>query len=52
MIRADQRDLIYRTEEAKFDAIVEDVAERHENGQPVLIGTASVAKSRDPVRAC
>src|SRR5918993_258669 len=45
MIRADQRDLIYRTEEAKFSAIVADVAERHEKGQPVLIGTASVAKS-------
>jgi preprotein translocase subunit SecA len=45
MIRADQRDLIYRTEEAKFNAIVADVAERYENGQPVLIGTASVAKS-------
>ena len=45
MIRGDQRDLIYRTEEAKFEAIVEDVAERHEKGQPVLIGTASVAKS-------
>ena len=30
MIRGDQRDLIYRTEEAKFEAIVEDVAERHE----------------------
>jgi preprotein translocase subunit SecA len=45
MIRSDQRDLIYRTEEAKFEAIVKDVAERHENGQPVLIGTASVAKS-------
>ena len=45
MIRADQRDLIYRTEEAKFAAVVADVAERHELGQPVLIGTASVAKS-------
>src|SRR4029450_3140997 len=45
MIRGDQRDLIYRTEEAKFEAIVKDVAERHEKGQPVLIGTASVAKS-------
>ncbi len=45
MIRADQRDLIYRTEQAKFDAVVADVAERHEKGQPVLIGTASVAKS-------
>ncbi len=45
MIRADQTDLIYRTEAAKFDAIVADVAERHEKGQPVLIGTASVNKS-------
>jgi preprotein translocase subunit SecA len=45
MIRDDQRDLIYRTEEAKFAAIVEDVAARHQAGQPVLIGTASVAKS-------
>jgi preprotein translocase subunit SecA len=45
MIREDQKDLIYRTEEAKFDAIVADVVERHEAGQPVLIGTASVAKS-------
>ena len=45
MIRDDQRDLIYRTEEAKFEAIVKDVSERHEAGQPVLIGTASVAKS-------
>ena len=45
MIRADKTDLIYRTEAAKFDAIVKDVAERYENGQPVLIGTASVNKS-------
>ena len=45
MIRADQPDLIYRTEEAKFDAIVTDVVERHEKGQPILLGTASVAKS-------
>ena len=45
MIRADQPDLIYRTEQAKFDAVVADVVERHEKGQPMLIGTASVAKS-------
>ncbi|MCW3157436.1 preprotein translocase subunit SecA [Micropruina sonneratiae] len=45
MIRVDQKDLIYRTEAAKFAAVVEDVAERHEKGQPILIGTASVAKS-------
>ena len=45
MIRKDQKDLIYRTEDAKFDAIISDVVERHEAGQPILIGTASVAKS-------
>ncbi len=45
MIRVDQPDLIYRTEQAKFDAVVADVVERHEKGQPMLIGTASVAKS-------
>jgi preprotein translocase subunit SecA len=45
MIRADKPDLIYRTEQAKFDAIVADVKERYEVGQPVLLGTASVAKS-------
>ena len=45
MIRIDRSDLIYRTEDAKFDAVVADVLERHEKGQPVLLGTASVAKS-------
>ena len=45
MIRADQGDLIYKTEEAKFAAVVDDVVERHENGQPVLIGTTSVERS-------
>ena len=45
MIRKDQPDLIFRTEQGKFNAIIDDVAERHEEGQPVLIGTASVAKS-------
>ena len=45
MIRVDAKDLIYRTEAAKFEAVVDDVAERHEKGQPILIGTASVAKS-------
>ncbi|MDI9918914.1 preprotein translocase subunit SecA [Rhodococcus sp. IEGM 1379] len=45
MIRVDNGDLIYKTEEAKFDAVVDDVVERHENGQPVLIGTTSVERS-------
>ncbi|KKE98376.1 preprotein translocase subunit SecA, partial [Mycolicibacterium obuense] len=45
MIRADQSDLIYKTEEAKFIAVVDDVTERYEKGQPVLIGTTSVERS-------
>ncbi len=45
MARQDQPDLVYRTEEAKYDAVVEDIAGRHENGQPVLVGTVSVEKS-------
>ncbi len=43
--RTDQPDLIFRTEDAKFAAVVEDIAERHETGQPVLVGTTSVEKS-------
>ena len=43
--RADQADLIYKGEVAKFDAVVEDIAERNERGQPVLVGTVSVEKS-------
>ncbi|MFO7278955.1 MAG: preprotein translocase subunit SecA [Thermoanaerobacterales bacterium] len=45
VIRIDQPDLIFKTEEAKFNAVVEDIAERHERGQPVLVGTISVEKS-------
>jgi preprotein translocase subunit SecA len=45
MQREDNTDLIYKTEDAKFAAVVDDIAERHEAGQPVLVGTASVAKS-------
>jgi preprotein translocase subunit SecA len=45
MIRVDQADLVYRTEEAKFNSVVEDLAERHKRGQPVLVGTVSVEKS-------
>src|SRR4051794_23666511 len=45
MARMDQPDLVYRTEEAKYEAVVEDIAERHEKGQPVLVGTVSVEKS-------
>ncbi len=45
MIRIDHPDLVYRTEEAKFRAVVEDIVERHRKGQPVLVGTTSVEKS-------
>ncbi len=45
MIRTDETDIIYKTEDAKFSAVVDDIVERHEAGQPVLIGTASVSKS-------
>jgi preprotein translocase subunit SecA len=43
--RIDEDDLVYKTENAKFNAIIEDVKGRHEKGQPVLIGTASIEKS-------
>jgi preprotein translocase subunit SecA len=45
LIRVDESDLIFKTEAAKFAAVVDDIVERNERGQPVLVGTASVAKS-------
>jgi preprotein translocase subunit SecA len=45
MIRMDQPDLIYRTEAAKYQAVIDDIVERHAKGQPVLVGTTSVEKS-------
>ena len=45
LLREDKPDLVYRNEKVKFDAVVEDIAERHEEGQPVLVGTTSVEKS-------
>ncbi|MDK2794485.1 MAG: preprotein translocase subunit SecA [Caldanaerobacter sp.] len=45
MIRIDHPDVIYKTEEAKFRAVVEDIVERHKKGQPVLVGTVSIEKS-------
>ncbi|MGW8685204.1 preprotein translocase subunit SecA [Streptomyces sp. NPDC055817] len=45
MVRRDEPDLIYRTERAKLDAVVEDIAVKHAAGQPVLVGTTSVEKS-------
>ena len=43
--RLDQADLIYKTEQAKYEAVTADISERVANGQPVLVGTASVEKS-------
>ncbi len=43
--RVDQADLIYKGEVAKFGAVVDDIAQRYETGQPVLVGTISVEKS-------
>ncbi len=45
VIRDDQGDQIYKTEEAKFRAAAEEIKRRHEQGQPVLVGTVDVAKS-------
>src|SRR5437667_10681762 len=45
MIRADQQDLVYKTEDAKWRAVTEDIVDRSELGQPVLVGTVSIEKS-------
>ncbi|MFD0995986.1 preprotein translocase subunit SecA [Pseudoclavibacter chungangensis] len=45
MQRIDQPDLVYKNEKVKFDQVVEDIVERHDEGQPVLVGTTSVEKS-------
>ena len=45
MIRADEQDLIYKTADAKWNALADDISERSAKGQPVLIGTVSIEKS-------
>jgi preprotein translocase subunit SecA len=45
MIRIDQSDVIYKTEKEKFKASIEDIVERHQKGQPTLVGTISIEKS-------
>ncbi|MGB9616198.1 MAG: preprotein translocase subunit SecA [Desulfomonilaceae bacterium] len=45
MIREDRPDLIFKTEQEKFDAVVEEIKELHKRGQPVLVGTISIEKS-------
>ena len=44
-LRIDSGDLVYRTEDAKFKAVIDDILVRHRAGQPILVGTASVEKS-------
>jgi len=46
MVRRDDPDLVYATEQGKWNAVIQDVKERNERGQPVLIGTTSVDKSQ------
>ncbi|WNG49322.1 preprotein translocase subunit SecA [Archangium minus] len=45
MIRKDQDDVVYKTEREKFEAVAKDIVELHKKGQPVLVGTVSIAKS-------
>ena len=45
MIRIDNHDLVYKTEVEKFDAVIEEIRDCHERGQPVLVGTVSIEKS-------
>ena len=45
MIRNDHHDIIYKNEAAKFRAVINDIKESHEKGQPVLVGTVSIEKS-------
>ncbi|MGE5218576.1 MAG: SEC-C metal-binding domain-containing protein, partial [Chloroflexota bacterium] len=45
MVRHDLADVVYRTDNEKYDAVVQEIEERNKNGQPILVGTTSVAKS-------
>src|SRR3712207_9155808 len=45
MIRDDKDDLVYKSKKGKYNAVVEDIVERHQRGQPVLVGTVSVEVS-------
>ncbi|MGE3840624.1 MAG: preprotein translocase subunit SecA [Vicinamibacterales bacterium] len=45
LVRIEEPDLVYKTEREKYDAIVQDVLEKQQNGRPVLVGTVSVEKS-------
>ncbi|MCK9912995.1 hypothetical protein MXD81_27835, partial [Microbacteriaceae bacterium K1510] len=45
MIRQDTQDVVYKTENGKFKAVVEEIVERHKKNQPVLVGTVSIENS-------
>src|SRR5579863_5543814 len=45
MVRDDNHDMVYKTEAEKFDAVIEDIKDCYERGQPVLVGTVSIEKS-------
>jgi preprotein translocase subunit SecA len=45
MIRDDHHDVVFKTEDEKFDAVIEEIRDCHERGQPVLVGTVSIEKS-------
>ncbi len=45
MIRKDMPDVVYKTEKGKFNAVIADIVEHHQKGQPVLVGTISIEKS-------
>ncbi|MBQ1985390.1 MAG: preprotein translocase subunit SecA [Clostridia bacterium] len=47
MIREDCADIVYKTEKAKFNAVIEDIIEHHKKGQPVLVGTITIEKSEE-----
>ncbi|NMB42398.1 MAG: preprotein translocase subunit SecA [Firmicutes bacterium] len=47
MIRDDHPDLVYRSERAKFNAVIEEIVQRHQDGQPILVGTISIEKSEE-----
>lgn len=45
MVRKDEADMIYKTEEGKFNAVVEEIATAYKSGRPILVGTTSIAKN-------
>lgn len=47
VVREDLPDVIYKTKRAKYKAVIADIAERHAKGQPILVGTTSIAQSED-----